>query len=67
MSIIEGNEELLRLADLLLIGSDTTRRIADARVFDRDELYVIVSQARALAEELKAICQRAVDASRRAN
>ena len=67
MSITAGNEELLRLAELLLIGADTVRRIADTRVLDRDELYVIVARAQETAAEIRAICKRAADASRTAN
>ncbi len=67
MPIIEGNEELLRLAELLLIGAETTRRIADARTYDRDELYALVKRAQDMAADLKNICARAVGASRLAN
>ena len=67
MAITEGNTELLRLAELLLIGADTTRRIADTRLFDRDELYAIVGRAQEMAAELTDICARALEASSRAN
>ena len=60
----QGNEELLRLAELLLIGAETTRRIADARTYDRDELYALVKRAQDMAADLKNICARAVGASR---
>jgi hypothetical protein len=67
MSITEGNAELLRLAELLMIGADTARRIAVTRTLDRDELLEMVGRAYKLAAQLRDVCARADEASRRAN
>ena len=64
---MEGNAELLRLAELLLIGAEATRKIADARVLDREELYAITVRAKQMAAELRWICERADAAGHLAN
>jgi hypothetical protein len=67
MSITEGNAELLRLAELLMIGADTARRIAVTRTFDREELLEMVRRACEMAAQLRELCARADEANRRAN
>ena len=67
MSITEGNAELLRLAELLMIGADTARRIAVTRAFDSEELLEMVRRAYEMAAQLRDLCARADEANHRAN
>ena len=55
---MDGTAELMQLVELLRLGATTTRRIADARVRDRAELYQIVAEAERMADDLQQICNR---------
>ena len=55
---MDGTVELMQLVELLRLGATTTRRIADARVRDRAELYQIVAEAERMADDLQHICNR---------
>ncbi len=53
---LEGDAELLRLAELLTIGATTARAIADVRGQDRAVIYSLSAQADAMADTLRRIC-----------
>ena len=53
---MEGDVELLRLAELLTIGATAARAIADARGQDRAVIYSLSIQAEAMADTLRQIC-----------
>ena len=55
------------MAELLMIGAEATRKIADARTLDRDALYAITERAEQMAAELRTICERGAKAGRLAN
>ena len=55
---MDGTVELMQLVELLRLGATTTRRIADARVRDRAELYQIVAEAERMADDPQQICNR---------